>query len=138
MATDTLDSDSARANVRNSDLQRRLDDMVPVLSEALKRINREDCWNKAAAQYGAACAALDTVDADFPSSDATMPEYARNDVIWRAVVDAKHHAMHALLETPAPHGAALVRKLELLAGDDFDASPETLQHLLEDARRLFA
>jgi hypothetical protein len=66
------------------------------------------------------------------------PDYAMNQEIWDSVVCRKHDAMHALLETPAPHGAALIRKLELLAGDDFDATPETMQHLLEDARRIFA
>ena len=136
MASDTLQSDSVPA--KDEALDRRMDETFSVVREVMQRLTREDRWNDAARKYDTACAALDRVDADHPVSDVGHPDFAMNQAIWDSVVCTKADAMHALLETPAPHGAALVRKLEMLASDDFDATPETLQYLLEDARRLFA
>ncbi len=137
MATDALDSDSARAK-DDAASQRRMDDTFGIVREVAQRMLRRDNWNRAASKYDTACVALDRVDEDYPVTDCGHPTYAMNQAIWDSVVHTKADAMHALLETPAPDGEALIRKLELLAGDDFDATPETMQHLLEDARRLFA
>lgn len=136
MAETTLDPAARRA--KDDAAMERLDEIMPAINEGLARIRREEAWSDAERKYRMLCEATKQADAEWGTMEKGTDAYDVQGAIWSAVVDAGAEALKALMQTPAPNGAAIIRKLELCAAGDFDISPEWLEWLLDDARRVMA
>lgn len=122
---------------RGDAYKRRLDEIMPAITEGLNRLGIEDKWQEAERKFKAAAGARARVDREFPTEDMQAPDYDANEALWDMVVELHSDAMRALVCTKAPDGAALIRKLELLKDFHLDIEPEIVEALLSDARWLF-